>query len=158
MRSAVPVFVARCAGMQPAIIRVLAERRPCLRRRWEAALRAGRVSSPLANPDTLVFMMDWTLDRVFAALENDGGPARPGGDRQSLCPCGLNPLLAYFEALETVLLAELPPGPDETEPARSALRGAVARVADREIAAFCAVCQRRPALAQALAPACSRSR
>lgn len=156
MRSAGPAFVARCAGMQPAIIRALAERRPCLRRRWEAALRAGRASSPLANPDTLVFMMDWTLDRVFAALESGGAPGRGGW--RGLCPCGLNPLLAYFEALETVLLAELPPGPDETEPARSALRGAVARVADREIAAFCAVCQRRPALAQALAPACSRSR
>jgi hypothetical protein len=158
MRSAFPAIVARYTGMQSATICVLAERRPALRRRWEAALRAGRVSSPLANPDTLVFMMDWTLDRVFEALKSGDVAVRNGGDRPVRCPCGLNPLLAYFEVLEAVLLAELPAGTDGAEPARAELRGAVARVAEREIAAFCAVCQRRPAVAQALAPACSRSR
>jgi len=138
--------------MQTDILAALQARRSQVRLRWEQRLRRTPATSPLANPTTLAFMMDWTLDRVFEALATSA-EATPGPAAH--CPCGLNPLLGYFAVLEEVLRAELR---RLSAADCGQVRQALGTVADREIAAFCAVCQRRPALAQALAPACSQSR
>jgi hypothetical protein len=90
--------------MQEAFISTLRERRAQIRARWEAFLRIEKVNTPLANPDTLVYLFDQTLDEVFAALKDPPAP------RQSAPPAGAcekNPLFAYFVAGEQALLEAL---------------------------------------------------
>src|SRR5258707_15033076 len=100
--------------MQEELVRALRTRRTETRTRWEALLRIDRINTPLANPDALVFMIDWTLDELFGSL------LRPQSRRRSsqvectaaraACPCGRNPLLTYFaageQALEEALILE----------------------------------------------------
>jgi hypothetical protein len=89
-----------------------AQRTP-LKAEWRCRLRIEPVSTPLANPDTLVYLMDETLTQLEALVRD-----RPASrwlrlrkthlePLRSLCPCGLNPLLAYFvtgvEALDAIL-------------------------------------------------------
>ncbi|AHF89332.1 hypothetical protein OPIT5_02710 [Opitutaceae bacterium TAV5] len=138
--------------MHDTLIGALKARRLYLRVRWEVRLRALPPSSALAEPDALVHLMDWTLEQFFQELQT--GPrhsARESG--QPRCPCGLNPLIAYFVTGEAALMeimldprgrwAHLEPGrcTEEITIAREAIR----RVAGREIDAFCAVCQRKEA-------------
>ena len=141
--------------MQDEIVRALVARRRDIHARWEVLLRIERVNTPLANPDALVFMIDWTLDEVFAALRC----ARPRShsvraiDGRAGCPCGRNPLLVYFsageQALEEALVlvqseaAALDPA--ERDAAFVALKGVMREIARREIEAFCAICQYRSA-------------
>src|ERR1035437_9374759 len=72
--------------------------------RWEAFLRIERVSTPLANPDTLVYLFDHTLDEVFAALNES--PAAGSAVRPVAASEG-NPLNAYFRACEQALFEAL---------------------------------------------------
>src|SRR3954462_4663597 len=101
--------------MQEELVRALRDRRAETRARWEALLRIEKVNTPLANPDALVFMIDWTLDEVFGALlrplSSRRRPAKFENHRpRPECPCGRNPLLAYFaageQALEEALILE----------------------------------------------------
>jgi len=78
---------------------------------WEVLLRAEPPASALGNPDTLVFMMDGTLDAFFAAARSPG-PRRwlarhplLCGALDETCPCGRNPLLRYYLTGEQALLA-----------------------------------------------------
>ena len=136
--------------MQEEVLNSLRSRRPQLRRHWETLLRTERASSPLANPEALIFMMYWTFDRVFEALKYTSArlhatPPRPD------CTCGLNPLLAYFATLEQVLIeglvlaqVEISHRPAHRHEADLAqLKLALEYVASREIGAFCAVCQHK---------------
>jgi hypothetical protein len=153
--------------MQADVFRVLATRRSQLRQRWELRLRAERMSSPLANPDALIHLMDWTLDRVFAQLNTMGGRTE-ARHREAHCACGLNPLLAYFaiaeavlvEALHTEQVRQRPEFARQCDSELVRLKQAVAQVANREIAAFCAVCQHSGEMpaAQCTTVGCSRSR
>jgi hypothetical protein len=90
--------------MNAELIRELKAMRPQIRARWEALLRLERVHTPLANPDTLVFMFDPTLDSVLAALP--GHPVRSAGPRPT-CRYANNPVRVYFTALEQALLEAL---------------------------------------------------
>ncbi len=78
---------------------------------WEVLLRAEPPASALGNPDTLVFMMDRTLDAFFAAAISSTPRrwlARHPLLCQSLgktCPCQHNPLLCYFVSGERAILA-----------------------------------------------------
>jgi hypothetical protein len=142
--------------MNDTLQRTLQGMRPTILERWEVLLRAEPVSSPLANPDSLVYLMGWTLDRFFSALR---GPLsrRRISDRGSnkvdvkevreLCACKMNPLLTYFATAEQALIHTALPilQPRERESALSAVRLAMQIVAKREIDTFCAVCQRRHA-------------
>jgi hypothetical protein len=142
--------------MQEELVRALRDRRAETRARWEALLRIEKVNTPLANPDALVFMIDWTLDEVFGAL------LRPLSSRRRTakfenhrprpeCPCGRNPLLAYFaageQALEEALILEqasaLALDPVQRDAAFAELKTIILEIARREIEAFCAVCQYR---------------
>lgn len=116
---------------------------PTLRAKWEARLRAAPVTSPLANPDALVHLMQWTLDQVFRELTPVATRRKSGLPPRPPCPCGLNPLIAYFstakislhEALE-VCSGGSPINPVDAEEMEHALE----IVARREIATFCALC------------------
>ncbi len=90
--------------MDRSLLRALHERRPQIRARWETLLRIERVETPLANPDTLVFLFDRTLDAVLAAL-----PRRPPAPPRARlrCRCDCNPMRVYYLALEQALLETL---------------------------------------------------
>ena len=90
--------------MNPDLLLRLQAMRPQIRARWEALLRIERLHTPLANPDTLVFMFDLTLDEVLSALP--GRPVRSAGPRP-VCRYDSNPMRAYFPALEQALLEAL---------------------------------------------------
>lgn len=149
--------------MQESLVRVLCARRREIRVRWEALLRIERVNTPLANPSALVLMLDWTLDEIFAAVRRPHSRRRAAralhaGAERDLCPCGRNPLLAYFEAgkqalVESLVLAQAEhPGldPVERDAEMAELKFCLHEITQREIEAFCAVCQFRhaPAAAQ----------
>lgn len=90
--------------MQGKIIRALQERRAQIRARWEALLRIEKVTTPLANPDTLVFALDNSLDEIFAALRQPP-PRKPAPDPATTE--GSSPWWAYFRAGEQALLESL---------------------------------------------------
>jgi hypothetical protein len=140
--------------MQDDLMSALRLRRPLIRARWEDLLRVERVNSPLANPDALVHLIDWTLDEVFRTLEglpSRRRPLRSYARSENECPCGRNPLLAYFSAGEQALqesLVMVQSARPHIEPlARdnglNELNLALRHLARREIQAFCALCQLR---------------
>jgi len=140
--------------MNDSLLRTLQGLRPTILERWEVLLRAEPVTSPLANPDSLVYLMGWTLDRFFTALRGPLSRRRITGrgsnrasftEERDLCACKMNPLLAYFATAELALVqAALPTlQPREREAALNIIRLALQVVAKREIDTFCAVCQRR---------------
>lgn len=140
--------------MQADLIADLADRRPMIRTRWEALLRADRACSPLADPDALVHLIDWTLsefDRTLRGLPTRRRPLRPHSRADLDCPCGRNPLLVYFAAGEQALQESLVLAQATrcglTAMQRDAelheLNLALRHIAGREIGSFCALCQIR---------------
>jgi hypothetical protein len=140
--------------MQESLVNSLCAQRRGIHARWEALLRTERVTSALAYPDSMVHLIDWALDQLFAALrepavrrraEHSGGRAvtRPE------CPCGKNPLLAFFRAGEQAMLESLvleqaahrPIEPHERDVALNELCYAIRSMERREVEAFCSVCQ-----------------
>jgi len=124
--------------MQEAFIRTLSARRAQIRARWEAFLRIERVNTPLANPDTLIYLFDQTLDEVFAALRHP--PARHSAVAPEH-PSEKNPLMAYFVAgeqalLEALILAQADSrelNPVERDADLAELKGVVRTIARRDI-------------------------
>ena len=127
-----------------------------MREHWEALLRAEPVSSPLGHPDALVHLINWTLDEIFTAIGNPlarhrAGGTRFGADEPAHCPCGRNPLLAYFtageqamhEALVLAQAASAPLDPLERDASFDELNLVLQHISRREIEAFCGVCQFR---------------
>lgn len=142
--------------MQEALLHGLEAQRRKIHGRWETLLRTERVNTPLAYPDSLVHLIEWTLDEVMAALR--AMPPRRRGDRHHAhgaarpeCPCGRNPLLAFFLAGEQALLealvleqaARISIDPVERDAALAELYQAIRTIARREVGAFCSVCQHR---------------
>ncbi|HTO02391.1 MAG TPA: hypothetical protein VL069_01755 [Opitutus sp.] len=144
--------------MQETMVRSLRSRLPDIRARWEALLHAEPVKTPLAYPDSLVHLLDWTLEEIFHGLA--ALPVRrrltrkpPGPRDQPICPCGRNPLLTYFaageqamrEALVLVQAASPLLDPLERDAALNELDLVFQHIARREIESFCGVCQYRGA-------------
>lgn len=139
--------------MHPSFIAELRARHPALKLAWDRKLRHEPITSPLANPDTLVLMMNRTLSELVVALEKrcmEPAPA-PSAVRtlRSGCLCGLNPLLAYFRVAGSVLPAVMSAGADRC-PELGAVEYAVCLqellaelhiLAQDEIRSFCAMCQ-----------------
>ena len=97
--------------MRRQFLRQFVELRPIVKACWEVLLRDEPSASALGNPDTLVFMMDSTLDAFFAALHSRT-PRRwlahhplLCGTLPETCPCGRNPLLSYYLSGEQAVLA-----------------------------------------------------
>ena len=139
--------------MNAEVIRKLQDMRPQVRMRWEALLRIERLNTPLANPDTLVYMFDGTLDTVLGELP--GKPVRSAGPKPT-CQFENNPMRVYFSALEQALLEALvyaqgrEPEPDpakhaqavaERTAAATELCATLRRIARREIKAYDQLCQ-----------------
>lgn len=144
--------------MNKTLLAALHQRRSEIRARWEALLRVEPVSTPLANPDTLVYLFDQTLDEVLGALpERAAVPLRPRARPTSQCDC--NPMRAYFLSLEQALMETLvmiQAGLPELNPAErvasvTELCSTLRRIARREMAVFDGICQQgvRPAGATA---------
>ncbi len=132
--------------MSPALRLALLQRRADIRGRWMELLFIEPVNSPLANPHSMIFMLDRTLDEVFAAL------ARPEPPRPTAlpeCRCGRNPYLAYFragiqalhEALVLIQAREPRLDPAARDRAFAALDSAIRGIARQEIEAFAPLCQ-----------------
>ena len=142
--------------MQSDLLGALRTRQPEIRARWTELLRVEPVNSPLAHPETLSHLIDWTAAEIFSAL-TDGAHQRrstrddPTTPNRSLCACGRNPLLSYFDAAgqalrEALILAQaaLPTlDPIERDATLEELNMVLQHVARREINAFCGVCQHR---------------
>lgn len=135
--------------MDRSLLRALHERRPQIRARWETLLRIERVETPLANPDTLVFLFDRTLDAVLAALPSRA-PAPPRARLRCRCDC--NPMRVYYFALEQALMETLIEIQTE-RPGLSArtrissvteLCTTLRRIAQRELNVFDQICLQRP--------------
>lgn len=154
-RGAAYSIAAHNVYMQDELVRALRARRAEIHARWEALLRIEKVNTPLANPDALVFMIDWTLDECLATLRPLQIQRRNGNSSSALpkayCPCGRNPLLAYFaageQAIEEALILEQANSsaldPLQRDEAFAELKSTVREIARREIEAFCSVCQFR---------------
>jgi hypothetical protein len=142
--------------MQENLVRSLRSQLPQIRAQWEALLHAEPVKTPLAYPDSLVHLVDWTLEELFQELATL--PVRRRLSRKStnsterpVCPCGRNPLLTYFAAgeqatREALVLAQaaLPLlDPIERDAALVELDLVFHHIARREIESFCGVCQYR---------------
>jgi hypothetical protein len=140
--------------MDERMLQALEAQRMELHQRWEALLRVEPVNTPLGQPEALKHMIDFTLGTLFSNLRAAHKGRRVyrsvtacASDR-TLCPCGKNPLLAYFVAgeqalLETLILiqASLPECAETRAAAVQDLKQAMAQVAYREIETFCAMCQ-----------------
>ncbi len=142
--------------MDDSLLRALHARRPAIRRQWESLLRLEKPANGLAHPDTLVRMIDWTLDEAFAAL---GQPRKRGRARgghppsyecvRRACGCGRNPLIEYFLAGERALLealvlaqAEVPAdSPASHHSTATEVHLVVRHIAEREVRLFCSICQ-----------------
>ncbi|HTX66559.1 MAG TPA: hypothetical protein VMD31_12370 [Opitutaceae bacterium] len=141
--------------MRRQFLQTLSGLRPMIKTCWEVLLRAEPPASALGNPDTLVFMMDATLDAFFAAAHS-AGPRRwlahhplLCGPLDETCPCGRNPLLRYHVTGEQALLAiaakalrdlaDLPPAAEEQLLAEVELT--FHYLAQYELQTFCDLCR-----------------
>jgi hypothetical protein len=134
--------------MQEAIIRALRGRRDQIRARWEALLRIEEVTTPLANPDTLVFGIDRSLNEIFNALRH---PPHPPAEVIAAEEFKDNPWHAYFRAGEQALLETLviiqsemsSLDPTVRDRSFAALKHVINVMAQREIYALASVCHKR---------------
>lgn len=142
--------------MQETLLANLRGQRAQIHERWAALLRVEPVVTPLGHPDALVHLLDWTLDEVFRGLSSLSHRRRRAtrvgcADFRPSCPCGHNPLLAYFAAGEQVLhealvLAQISAAgltAFERDASLQELNSVFLHIARREIEAFCGVCQHR---------------
>lgn len=137
--------------MHPSFLAELSHRRPAIKQAWERKLRLEPITSPLANPDTLVLLMDRTLEELIRSLATRCETATSGANRapRTGCLCGLNPLLAYFRVAASVLPAQMCSSADHC-PELSAteytaclqeMMAEIHVIAADEIRSFCAMCQ-----------------
>ena len=139
--------------MNRSFVAELSARRPAIKLAWERKLRHEPITSPLANPDTLVLLMHRTLGDLELALEKrclDSGPSAAAvRTPRSGCLCGLNPLLAYYRVAANVLPAIMSGGAEHCPTLGAAeyascLQEVLAELqtlAQEEIRSFCAMCQ-----------------
>lgn len=139
--------------MHPSFVAELDARRPALKLAWERKLRHEPITSPLANPDTLVLLMNRTLVELREILEKRcADPTPPASTVRTVragCLCGLNPLLAYFRVAASVLPAIMSAGADRCPELGAAeyadclqeLLAELHTLAQEEIRSFCAMCQ-----------------
>ena len=104
------------------------------------------MTTPLANPDTLVFALNQSLDEIFTAL---GQPLPHKPDVGSARSDGPSPWRAYFRAGEQALLESLvllQAEMDSLDPATrdtsfGSLKQVINNLTQREIQAWGAICQ-----------------
>jgi hypothetical protein len=112
------------------------------------------MSGPLANPDTLVYLIPDSLDDILAILAKES-PAPQSSPRAKThlpaCNCGNNPYLAYFLAgeqalVEAVVLLQAALRPEQRHKSDvSEIILTMRQLARSEIDTFCGVCSDRGA-------------
>ncbi len=133
--------------MTPALLQTLNSLRPEIKSEWGQLLNGEPTITPLGRPDTLVYLMDATLEQLTAGLDSAGAGAQwlrhcepVVGSVHRYCACGLNPLLKYFTTGELALHAAagsaLGPHLEEVLSRFQAL-------ARQEIQTLCSVCQHK---------------
>lgn len=140
--------------MDTAIQRALVGQRPFIHTQWEKLLRLDRGNSALARPDTMVHLIDTTLDELFASLPAWSARRHASRMPEPVCPCGRSPFLAYFaagrQALNETLITIQAGMPELEATARddafACLDQVFSRIARRDIESFCSVCQFHPVL------------
>lgn len=142
--------------MQGLLLAEFQGRRFAIQARWDALLRVEPVTSPLANPESLVHLIDSTIEDVWRALH--AGASASGASSASppppKCLCGRNPFLAFFAAgrqamREGLILSQAtlaPLDPPQRDRSLAELEAVLDKVSRREIETFCGVCQFRNAL------------
>lgn len=131
--------------MTERCLRALQVRRATLHLQWEERLRAAPFNSPLAHPDTLVHLIDRTLDEVFNDLLHPKVRRRQAPLPPDFCRCGFNPLITYFSTGALAFQTVLGQCADEVPVSRSdadEVKYTLTRISRREIMTFCALCQR----------------
>ncbi|CAM3072985.1 hypothetical protein RAHE111665_13910 [Rariglobus hedericola] len=130
--------------MNERILLALKMHRSALHEGWAARLHAAPVTSPLAHPDTLVYLMKTTIDQVFHELAQPSARLRQPPVPRDMCRCGLNPLLSYFATAALSFQHTMAQSADDQAVSLHDLDivdRAVTRVARREITIFCALCR-----------------
>jgi len=133
--------------VDPASVNRLESLRPAIKREWEKLLRTEPALSPMANPDTLVFLMDESLKQLADCLRARPSRSGPGksppliAPLQRRCPCGLNPLLNYYATGELAVHAASAARLDGAELEETLL--CFHLLAQREIDTLCSVCQHK---------------
>jgi hypothetical protein len=156
--------------MRECWVRAISTRRHLIRERWEALLRAERANSPLANPDALAHLIEWTLDEVLKELRrprahHKAAPAPSMSSLRADCTCGRNPYFIHFMAGEQAMLEALvnvqaeasPLDPGHRDAAVAELYDVTRQIARREVDAFCSLCQHRAAASTVQAAAATTS-
>lgn len=140
----------------PRIFAALSSQRIQIQTRWEALLRADRAANPLAEPEALVPLIAWAVGEVFVVLRESAHLCAYEWEEPMAAErcCGYNPHRVFFQAgtqamLEGLVLAQAQI-PDletaERDQSLRILRRIYHQIAQREIEAFCAICQHRPCL------------
>ena len=140
--------------MQAQLLCALRAQHAQIHQRWTELLHVEPISTPLANPDALEHLIDWTLQEIFRSLGTLAGRRRSGPteatEPKPVCPCGRNPLLTYFAAGEQAVRQALilvqsatTLHPFERDASLAEVNLVLAQLARREIEAFCGVCQHR---------------
>ena len=152
--------------MKQGYLEALDGHRADIRRTWEILLRAAPATTPLGLPDTLVFLMDESLEQLFSLFRSRSThqwlTRHPPAARSVgiSCHCRLNPLINYFIAGQAALafVAQTVPrsqhhldDPEATGCVDELLL-TFRFLAHREMHAFCEVCQHAPANARFGAP------
>ena len=151
--------------MQESLAAALRDRRPETRQHWETLLRTEPVATPLGHPDSLVHLIDWSLDEIYSAISHPLTEQHADRHRQKDhgppdCACGGNPLLRYFaagrqamrEALVLSQAARPSLDPLERDASFDELNLVLDEISRRELGAFCSVCGwREPGAAPAVA-------
>jgi hypothetical protein len=144
--------------MKQGYLEALDGNRAEIKRKWELLLRAAPTTTPLGHPDTLVFLMDESLEQLFSLFRSQSAhrwffrhspSTRPGG---MTCHCRLNPLINYFIAGQAALafVAQTVPRSQHHLDDLTAtscvdeLMLTFGFLADREIHSFCEACQYSP--------------
>lgn len=142
--------------MQSELLAELRARETEIRRHWADLLSVEPVNTPLAHPSALTHLIDWTLAQILRELATGERHRRSrechiGAPYRSLCACGRNPLLAYFQAAgqalrEALILIQATAqslDPIQRDASLDELNIVLQDVARREIEAFCGVCTHR---------------
>lgn len=141
--------------MKQGYLEALDGHRAEIKRKWEVLLRAAPATTPLGHPDTLVFLMDESLQQLFLLCRSRS--AHGWLSRRSLatvgagmtCHCRLHPLINYFIAGQAALafVAQTVPRSQHHLDDLAAtscvdeLLMIFRFLADREVRTFCEVCR-----------------
>ena len=140
--------------MQAELLGALRARQTEIRTRWADLLRVEPVNTPLAYPEALSHLINWTMDEIFRMLVTGRSRSSDhdiGASIRTLCACGRNPLLTYFDAAgqalreALILVQSTTPllDPIERDASLEELNRVLHAVARHEIEAFCGICQHR---------------